>query len=85
MVKDNPTEKDEILINKLKDFLGVKTETTNDVVTMLKDLKSRNNNNDLVTECLRVCARGRAAVFDAHAVRCFLRRFDVEETQRAMV
>jgi ATP-dependent Lon protease len=55
MVKDNPTEKDEILINRLKDFLGVKTETNNDVVTMLKDLKSRNNNNDLVTECLRVC------------------------------
>jgi len=55
MVQDNPTEKDEILINKLKDVLGVKTETNNDVVAMLKDLQSRNKNNDLVNECLRVC------------------------------
>jgi ATP-dependent Lon protease len=57
--EEKPTEQDEILINKLKDVLGVKStekvDTNEDIVTMLKDLKSRNKNNDLVDECLRVC------------------------------
>jgi ATP-dependent Lon protease len=57
--KETPTEKDEILIKKLRDVLGVKsiekTDTNNDVITMLKDLQTRNKNNDLVNECLKVC------------------------------
>jgi len=57
--EEKPTEQDEILLNKLKDVLGVKStekiDTNEDIVTMLKDLKSRNKNNDLVDECLRVC------------------------------
>lgn len=57
--EENPTEQDEILINKLKDVLGVNssenTDTNNDVLIMLKELQSRNKNNDLVNECLKVC------------------------------
>ena len=50
---------DNILIDKLKDALGVKSSdkktSDEDVITMLKDLQSRNNNNELVNECLKVC------------------------------
>jgi ATP-dependent Lon protease len=53
------SEEDNVLINKLKDVLGVKTSnkknSDEDVVCMLKDLQSRNKNNDLVNECLKVC------------------------------
>jgi ATP-dependent Lon protease len=57
--EEKSTEKDNILINKLKDVLGVKgtekNDTTNEVISMLKDLQTRNKNNDLVNECLKVC------------------------------
>jgi ATP-dependent Lon protease len=57
--EEKSTEQDEILIKKLRDVLGVKsiekTDTNNDVITMLKDLQTRNKNNDLVNECLKVC------------------------------
>uniref|UniRef100_A0A6C0KPE3 ATPase AAA-type core domain-containing protein n=1 Tax=viral metagenome TaxID=1070528 RepID=A0A6C0KPE3_9ZZZZ len=49
------------LINKLKDALGVKNseekKDSNDVDLMdiLKDLQSRNKNNTLIDECLKVC------------------------------
>ena len=53
------SEEDNVLINKLKDALGVKSsdkkDLDEDVVSMLKDLQSRNKNNDLVNECLKVC------------------------------
>ncbi len=57
--EEKSTEQDEILIKKLRDVLGVKsiekTDTNNEVITMLKDLQTRNKNNDLVNECLKVC------------------------------
>jgi ATP-dependent Lon protease len=56
---EDVSEEDNMLINKLKDVLGVKSsdkkESDEDVVAMLKDLQSRNKNNDLVNECLKVC------------------------------
>ena len=60
-VEDNSKteEDDNELIDKLKDVLGVKKtekqDADEDLVTMLKDLQSRNKNNELVKECLRVC------------------------------
>ena len=57
--ENKTSEEDNILINKLKDVLGVKSceksNTDHDVISMLKDLQTRNKNNELVNECLRVC------------------------------
>jgi len=58
---ETTSEEDSDLINKLKDVLGVKKsenkESPDDenVITILKDLQSRNKNNEMVNECLRVC------------------------------
>jgi len=58
---DTTSEEDSDLINKLKDVLGVKKtenkESSEDenVITILKDIQSRNKNNEMVNECLRVC------------------------------
>ena len=52
------TEEDSKLINKLKDVLGVKKSENNEdenIITILKDLQSRNKNNEMINECLRVC------------------------------
>ena len=48
---------DDELLNKLKDVLGIKKESPDDenVISILKDLQSRNKNNEMVNECLRVC------------------------------
>ena len=49
--------KDEELLNKLKDVLGIKKDTSDDdnVISILKDLQSRNKNNEMINECIRVC------------------------------
>jgi hypothetical protein len=47
-----------ILIDKLKDVLEVKTEKLDvdeDLTSVLKELQSRNKNNILIRECLKVC------------------------------
>ena len=59
--KDKNEDKNEtILINKLKDALGVKSAEKKDteeedIVKLLKDLQSKNKHNELVNECLKVC------------------------------
>jgi ATP-dependent Lon protease len=64
--KDNNTKKvseeeDGVLINKLKNDLDEKKseqkDSKEDVIAMLKDLQSRNKNNVLVNECLKVCEK----------------------------
>ena len=58
---EDKTDKNEsILINKLKDALGVKSAEKKDteeedIVKLLKDLQSKNKHNELVNECLKVC------------------------------
>jgi len=58
---EKTSEKDAELINKLKEALAPSTETASssntneEVINILKDLQSRNKDNDLVNECLRVC------------------------------
>ena len=56
--ENNQSEpKDEELLNKLKDVLGIKKDTSDDdnVISILKDLQSRNKNNEMINECIRVC------------------------------
>ena len=57
--KEKVSEEDDVLINKLKDALGVKSsgkkDSDDDIIAMLKDLQSRNKNNDLINDCLKVC------------------------------
>lgn len=57
--QEKTKENDNELIDKLTDVLGVKKldkqYADDNVVTMLKDLQSRNKDNELVKECLRVC------------------------------
>ena len=59
--KKNEPNKDDLLINKLKDTLELKTdeliEQDEDLIKVLTDLQSRNKNNKLVNECLRVCEK----------------------------
>ena len=52
-----PNENDAELINKLKNVLTPNSEvgTDEEIIKVLKDLQSRNKNNDLINECLRVC------------------------------
>jgi len=56
----NEDKNETILINKLKDALGVKSAEKKDteeedIVKLLKDLQSKNKHNELVNECLKVC------------------------------
>ena len=56
----NEDKNESILINKLKDALGVKSAEKKDteeedIVKLLKDLQSKNKHNELVNECLKVC------------------------------
>jgi ATP-dependent Lon protease len=54
---------DKMLINKIKDAFGITTQDSSsekenseeDLISILKDLQSKNKNNELVNECLRVC------------------------------
>lgn len=54
---------DDTLINKIKDAFGKssdkpnteKTTTDEDIVAILQDLQSKNKNNELVNDCLRIC------------------------------
>ena len=59
--KENNKKVSEEDINKLKNDLDVKKseqkDSGEDVITMLKDLQSRNKNNVLVNECLKVCEK----------------------------
>ena len=52
-------EEDKDILNKLKDVLGIKSKEESadeeNVISILKDLQSRNKNNDMINECLRVC------------------------------
>jgi ATP-dependent Lon protease len=52
-------EEDKEILNKLKDVLGIKSKEESadeeNVISILKDLQSRNKNNDMINECLRVC------------------------------
>ena len=54
-------EKDDSLINKLKDVLDLKTDEKvdddEDLIKLLKDLQSKNKNSKMVNECLRVCEK----------------------------
>ena len=55
------TQGDNEILNKLKDVLGIKksedkeSDDEENVISILKDLQSRNKNNDMINECLRVC------------------------------
>ena len=51
------SEEDDVLINKLKNALVEQKDSGEDVISMLKDLQSRNKNNVLVNECLKVCEK----------------------------
>ena len=59
--KENSKKVSEEDINKLKNDLDEKKseqkDSGEDVITMLKDLQSRNKNNVLVNECLKVCEK----------------------------
>jgi ATP-dependent Lon protease len=54
---------DDAIINKIKDAFGKssdkpnteKTTTDEDIVAILQDLQSKNKNNELVNDCLRIC------------------------------
>jgi len=52
-------EEDKEILNKLKDVLGIKTKEESadeeNIISILKDLQSRNKNNDMINECIRVC------------------------------
>jgi ATP-dependent Lon protease len=49
------------IMDKIKDAFGIetlskeKTTSDEDIILILKDLQSKNKNNELVNECLRVC------------------------------
>ena len=59
--EDNNKKEDNKIINKIKHALRVKKETIEDaneeltLITMLKELQSRNKDNKLVNDCIRVC------------------------------
>jgi ATP-dependent Lon protease len=59
ITNDKMAVNDDKLLDKIKDVFGVKSaeksNSEDDIITMLKDLQSRNKNNELVNECLRVC------------------------------
>jgi len=54
---NKPNEKDAELISKIKNVLvpDVKAGSDEEIINVLKDLQSRNKDNDLINECLRVC------------------------------
>jgi ATP-dependent Lon protease len=57
-----PNEKDAELINKIKGVLtpnsGVAASNSDEeIINILKDLQTRNKDNDLVNECVRVCEK----------------------------
>jgi ATP-dependent Lon protease len=54
---DNNNDKNETMINNLKDVLGIKPseKEETDIISVLKSIQTNGKNNELISECIKVC------------------------------